>query len=211
MVVTKVLRQRGKAPRYSIFLDGKHAFDVSDMTLMKFGLTTGKTLQEEMVDKIKDADLFYRGQKVALNYISYRPRSSREVMVRLNEKGFPLGIAQRVVQHFQSVSLINDVEFAGMFVRDKLRAKLLGRALLRQQLSAKGMSRQIIDDVLEEYISDEDQQKAAVALANKRLNTARRSYFKLEPLKRKKRLMDFLLRRGFSTDVASKTVRKVLD
>ncbi|HLF20669.1 MAG TPA: RecX family transcriptional regulator, partial [Bacteroidota bacterium] len=140
MVVTKVLRQRGKIPKYSIFLDGKYAFDLSDTTLMKFGITTGKTLQEEMVDKIKDADLFHQGQKTALNYISYRPRSSREVMVRLNEKGFPLGIAQRVVQHFQSVSLINDVEFARMFVRDRLRAKPLGRSLLKQQLSVKGIT-----------------------------------------------------------------------
>ncbi|MBI4429593.1 MAG: RecX family transcriptional regulator [Ignavibacteriales bacterium] len=211
MVVSRVLRQRGKTPKYAIFLDGKYTFDVGDMTLMKFGLTTGKTLQPEMVEKIKDADLFHQGQKVALNYISYRPRSSGEVMVRLNQKGFPLGVAQRVVQHFQSVSLINDLEFARMFVRDRLRAKLLGRALLKQQLLAKGMSRQIIDNVLSEYVSDESQQKAATDLANKRLKLAKRSFARLEPLKRKRRLFEFLLRRGFSSDVANKTVRRILD
>ncbi len=210
MVVTKVLKHRGKTPTYSVFLDGKNAFDVSDMTLVKFGLAAGKTLPPEMVEKIKDADSFHRGQKVALNYVSYRPRSSREVMVKLNEKGFPLGIAQRVVQHFQSVSLINDLEFARMFVRDKLRAKPIGRALLKQLLMVKGLSRQIIDEVLKEYVSDEDQQKAAVQLANKRLRLAGRSFSKLDPLKRKKRLLDFLLRRGFSNDVALKTVRNLL-
>ena len=210
MVVTKVFKLRGKTPKYSIFLDGTYAFEVSDATLMKFGLTMGKTLQEETVEKIKDADLFHQGQKVALNYISYRPRSSREVMVKLNEKGFPLGIAQRVVEHFQSVSLINDMEFARMFVRDRLRARLLGRILLKQQLSVKGISRQIIDDVLTEYISEEDQQKAAVQLANKRLKLAKRSFSRLDPIKRKKRLMDFLLRRGFSNDVAIRTVRSLL-
>jgi regulatory protein len=209
MVITKVLKQRGKIPKYSIYLDGKYGFDVSDATLIKFGLTMGRNVQDELLEKIKDTELFYQGQKIALNYVSYRPRSSREVMVRLNEKGLPLGIAQRVVQHFQSVSLVNDLEFARMFVRDKLRSKPIGRTFLKQQLLAKGIARNVIDEVLAEYVSDEHQREAAVELATKRMKQARKSLARLDTIKQKKRLLEFLLRRGFSHDIALKTVRQI--
>ncbi|MEK6565113.1 MAG: regulatory protein RecX, partial [Bacteroidota bacterium] len=138
------------------------------------------------------------------------PRSSREVMVRLNQKGFPLGVAQRVVQHFESVSLVNDGEFARMFVRDKLKAKHVGRALLKQLLYAKGISRQMIDEVLGEYVTEEDQQRSASELAAKKLKLAGRSFSKLDRMKQRKRLLDFLLRKGFSSDIAIKTVKAVL-
>ena len=210
MVVTKVLRQWGKIPKYSVYLDGTYGFDVSDSTRFKFGITAGREMSSEILDKAKDAELFYQGQRVAINYVSYRPRSSREVMVRLNQKGFPLGVAQRVVQHFESVSLVNDGEFARMFVRDKLKAKHLGRALLKQLLQAKGISRQMIDEVLGEYVTEENQQRSASELATKKLKLAARSFSKLDRMKQRKRLIDFLLRRGFSSDIAIKTVKAVL-
>lgn len=210
MVVTRVLRQRGKIPKYSVYLDGKYGFDVSDSTRIKFGINVGREMNLDTIDKAKDAELFYQGQRVAINYVSYRPRSSREVMVKLNQKGFPLGVAQRVVQHFESVSLVNDGEFARMFVRDKLKAKHVGRALLKQLLYAKGISRQLIDEVLGEYVTEEDQQRSASELAAKKLRLAGRSFSKLDRIKQRKRLLDFLLRRGFSSDIAIKTVKVVL-
>ncbi len=210
MVVTRILRQRGKIPKYSVYLDGKYEFDVSDSTRIKFGINAGREMNSEILDKAKEAELFYQGQRVAINYVSYRPRSSREVMVKLNQKGFPLGVAQRVVQHFESVSLVNDGEFARMFVRDKLKAKHVGRALLKQLLYAKGVSRQLIDEVLGEYVTEEDQQRSASELAAKKLKLAARSFSKLDRMKQRKRLIDFLLRRGFSSDIAIKTVKAVL-
>lgn len=210
MVVTKVLRQRGKIPKYAVYLDGKYGFDVGDSTRFKFGINVGREMNSETIDKARDAELFYQGQRVAINYVSYRPRSSREVMVRLNQKGFPLGIAQRVVQHFESVSLVNDGEFARMFVRDKLKAKHVGKALLKQLLQAKGISRPVIDEVLGEYVTEEGQRKSAAELAAKKLKLAGRSFAKLDRLKQRKRLLDFLLRKGFSADIATKTVRSLL-
>ncbi|MEK7670103.1 MAG: RecX family transcriptional regulator [Bacteroidota bacterium] len=210
MVVTRVLRQRAKIPKYSVYLDGKYEFDVSDSTRFKFGINVGREMNSEILDKAKEAELFYQGQRVAINFVSYRPRSSREVMVRLNQKGFPLGVAQRVVQHFESVSLVNDGEFARMFVRDKLKAKHVGRALLKQLLYAKGISRQLIDEVLGEYVTEENQQRSASELAAKKLKLAARSFSKLDRMKQRKRLIDFLLRKGFSSDIAFKTVKAVL-
>jgi len=210
MVVTKVLRQRGKIPKYSVYLDGKYEFDVSDSTRFKFGINVGREMNLDTIDKAKDAELFYQGQRVAINYVSYRPRSSREVMVKLKQKGLPLGVAQRVVQHFESVSLVNDGEFARMFVRDKLKAKHLGRTLLKQLLQAKGISRPLIDEVLGEYVTEENQQRSASELAAKKLKQAARSFSKLDRMKQRKRLLDFLLRKGFSSDIAIKTVKTVL-
>jgi regulatory protein len=107
--------------------------------------------------------------------------------------------------------MVNDLEFARMFVRDRLQRKKIGAALLRQQLIQKGIARAILDMVLAELVTPEQQQHTALEAATRH---AQRSHFTLrkkknspvERQKQKKRLFDFLVRRGFSLDLARQTV-----
>jgi SOS response regulatory protein OraA/RecX len=96
-----------------------------------------------------------------------------------------------------------------MLVRDKLRGKPMGKAMIRRKLLEKGISFQIIERVLKEYISEEDEQQAATRLAAKKLKMSRSRFAGLESVKQQKRLIDYLLSRGFSTEVALKTVRVI--
>ncbi len=191
-------------------MDDVFGFDVSDEVLLKFGLGIGDKLDEQTVEKIATAEAMHRAHTIAVNYLSYRPRSSREVVDHLKKKGFAAELANKIVQHLAKQELVNDVEFARMFVRDKLKRKPIGKALMRRHLLEKGIPLHTIERVLKEYISEEDQQEAAAQLAAKRLQLAAASFAKLNPEKRKKRLLDYLLRRGFSSEIAIKTVRSVL-
>jgi SOS response regulatory protein OraA/RecX len=97
-----------------------------------------------------------------------------------------------------------------MFVRDKLKKKQVGRAWIRRALYEKGVSSHIVEKVFKEYISDDDQEQAAHLAAEKRLRLANATFEKLDNDRKRKRLFDYLLRRGFSSDVALKAVRAVL-
>jgi regulatory protein len=180
---------------------------VTDSVLVTFGLRTGDPVTPEKIATIKSAESAKEAQHTAINYVSYRPRSSREVLEHLKRKGFAKDLAESIVRHFQSVTLINDLEFARMFVRDKIRRKHSGRALLQKLLAGKGISPAMIDTVLREYITDDDQKSAAQELASKRLRLTKRSMSKLDPLKQKQRLTGYLLRHGFSNEIVQKTVQ----
>jgi regulatory protein len=106
--------------------------------------------------------------------------------------------------------LINDLEFARMFLRDKLRGKPMGRALLRRKLHEKGISYQSTEHILNECITAESEQEAAKTLATRKLKMSPTRLSKLYPAVRQKRLAEYLLNRGFSVEIAYKTARSII-
>ena len=210
MLVTKIQKIRRQRNRYEIFLDEKPAFQVSESVVAKAGLFTGKHLDEEAVEKIVTADSRERAHQIAVNFISYRPRSSKEIIDKLSRKGFAEDLIRAVVDKLRELLLINDLEFARMFVRDKLRGKPMGRALLRRKLHEKGISYQSAEHVLNECVTEESEQEAAKTLATRKLEMSRTRFSKLDPAVRQKRLADYLLNRGFSGEVAYKTARSII-
>jgi regulatory protein len=210
MLITRIQKRRRERNRYQIFVDEEPALDISESLIAKAGLYNGKSIDQETIDRLLLADSRERAHQTAINFISYRPRSSKEVSDKLTHKGFQADLVRDVVDHLRELMLINDLEFARMFTRDKLRGKPMGRALLRRKLLDKGISFQATERVLKEYVTDENEHEAARALATRKLKASRARFSDLEPVVRQKRLADYLLNRGFSTEVAYKVVRSIL-
>jgi len=194
-----------------VYLNGDPALEVSDWTIGKCGLRTGDDLDDRTIEKIKSSEAETQAKNNAINYLSYRQRSSKEIIDHLIKKGFTRACAQDVTRELQSVHLVNDLEFARAFVRDRLKRKPTGQALLRMQLLAKGMTSVMAEMVLAELISPQSQQASALQAAKRKLQLTQNSKLHLDEEKRKKRLLDFLLRRGFSYEIALKTIRTTLD
>ena len=211
MIITKIKRIRGKRAQYGVYLDGLLALELSDWTIGKFGLRTGDDLDEQLIDTINSAEAETRAKNIAINYLSYRPRSSKEVTFHLTKKGFEHECAENVTWHLQSIKMIDDNQFARAFVRDRLKRKPTGQALLRQQLLAKGILSAMADKVLTELVSPQSQQASALQAAKRKIQLTQHVSKKIDAEKRKKRILDFLLRRGFSYEIALKTIRTTLD
>ena len=210
MLISRIQKRRRERNRYQIFVDDEPAFNVSESVLTKAGLYNGKSIDQETIDEIVLADSREQAHQVAINFISYRPRSSKEVTDKLTRKGFAVDLVREEVERLRELMLINDLEFARMFTRDKLRGKPMGRALLRRKLLDKGISFQATERVLKEYVTDENEQEAARTLATRKLKASRARFSELEPAVRQKRLADYLLNRGFSTEIAYKIARSVI-
>jgi len=196
---------------YGIYIDGSPAIELSDWTIGKFGLRTGDDLDEKTIDTLKTTEAETRAKNIAFNYLSYRPRSSKEVIVHLTKKGFEPECAESVTLHLQSLKMIDDNQFAHAFVRDRLKRKPTGQALLRQQLLIKGIPSSMAEKVLTELVSLQSQQASALQAAKRKIQLTQHLKKNIDTEKRKKRILDFLLRRGFSYEIAIKTVRATLD
>jgi regulatory protein len=210
MLITKIQKRRRERNRYEISLDEISSFQVSETILAKAGLYAGKLIDQETIDELLLADSRERAHQAAVNFISYRPRSTKEVTDRLLRKGFSAELIQVVVERLRELGLLNDLEFARMFIRDKLRGKPMGRALLRRKLHEKGISFQATERVVNEYVTDESEQEAATTIAARKLKMSGARFSKLEPAVRQKRIADYLLNRGFSAEVAYKTARSII-
>ncbi len=209
MVITKISKRKGSRQRYSVCIDGEPSFDVGETVLLKYGLRANDIIDDARIAAVKTAETEDRARTIAVNYLSYRPRAYSEVTRHLAGKGISKEIAEAVVRRLESAGLINNLEFSRMFVRDRLKRKLTGRALLRNQLAAKGIPAAMIEQVLREYVTDEDQTNAARELASRRMRLTKRSTAKLDRLKQQQRIAGYLLRHGFSSEIVQRTVRSL--
>lgn len=123
------------------------------------------------------------------------------------KKSFSEDTIRDTVFFLKDKNYINDREFAKSWVQNRIALKSVGRSLLKYELRQKGIDKQIIEDVIEEAAGNfnEEQQVLQLALVKKE------KFADVEPQKAKKRIVDFLKRRGFSTSVIFDTIRELYD
>lgn len=155
------------------------------------------------------AKLFQKALNFAYFYLKFRARTEREIVLYLQKKsekyGFTSEAIQQVVEELKQQNLINDVDFVKMYIESKTKAKPKGANALKMELMRLGIQKDILDQHFEESPINESEQ--AIQALEKRWNR----YRILDTKKRFEKAANFLLRRGFSFDVAKKTIAQLED
>ncbi|MBP7971871.1 MAG: regulatory protein RecX [Candidatus Nanopelagicales bacterium] len=142
---------------------------------------------------------------IALRALDHAPKTRHQLAELLESRGIPDDAAATVLDRFEEVRLIDDALFAQMWVRSRHSSRGLARRVLKHELLTKGVAQDDIDVALEQ-IDDESERLAAEDLARRKI----RSMTRLERAAVKRRLFAMLVRRGYSSSVASKAVEVVL-
>jgi len=145
-----------------------------------------------------------KAKAYAYNLLRIQPRSEKELSFRLKKKGFSESISKETVSLLKKKGLLNDLKFARAWVRARLKSNPKGDIVLRYELHTKGISGEIIDKVLSE--NPECEEVIAKRLAGDRIKALRG----LPKLKAKKRLHDYLARRGFKCDIIEEVVNRLV-
>jgi regulatory protein len=134
-----------------------------------------------------------------------RPRSEWELRDRLSRKGFAGSTVSTVVSRLKEQDIIDDHKFAKLWIASRMNTNPKGVIALRKELKEKGVPETVIDAVL---TGGKD---AEVSVIRK---VAAERMERLKGLPKgtaKKRLFDFLARRGFDFDAIHDVVRETFD
>lgn len=202
--ITKIEPQKKNPKRRSIFLDGEFAFGLDEEVLYKYGLKIGEELDQKKIDQVLESEVKKESKDAALKFLSYRMRSEKEVRDKLKKKEFARDIIDEVIGDLKRVNLLDDYEFASAWIRDRISNKPRGKTLLKQELWKKGIKEEIIEKVLKEYFEDEDEE---LNLAKKLLEKRKKRYENLDKNVANRRMMSFLLRRGFSYEIVKQVLK----
>ena len=131
-----------------------------------------------------------------MHYCAYRDRSQKEVEDKLDDLRMIPEAKEKIIISLMQENFLNEERFARSFVRGKFRIKKWGRIKITQELKKKEISAPIIKLGLSE-IKESDYRKALYELAEKKEEKI------TEPnaFKRKKKLADHLLRRGYESSL----------
>lgn len=130
----------------------------------------------------------------ALHFLSYRPRSEREIRDFLLRKKTSEDLIAQVVGKLKQENLINDTEFVTWWLEQRADFNPRGKLALKQELLQKGIDKELIETELAK-IKQEEYKNLARKVLSKKSNPD------------KQKLLALLIRRGFNYQ----TAREVID
>lgn len=202
--ITQIVVQQRRKNRCSIFLDNEYAFGLDQEIVLQFGLKKGDVLTEQQIEEISINEERKRAKDRALNFLSYRDRSEKEIRTKLNDVGYDENIIEWVIGELQRLKFLDDERFAQSYAQTQMITRPVGEYFLKRELKQKGVAEELIEQTIEKTYQEKDQFSVALELAQQR----KKRYKDVDEIKAKKRVSDFLLRRGFSWDVVAEVMER---
>jgi regulatory protein len=199
MKVTALRVQARNKSRVNVHLDGKFAFGVAKIVAAR--LAIGQQLDDAAIARLKGADDVEQAYERALKFLSPRPRSESEVRRRLKQHQIEPDLIDSVVERLRQAALLDDQAFANYWVENRAAFRPRSKRVLRAELKQKGLS----DDAVRAALSETDDAGAAYTVAAQRA----RRLAGLDRNEYRRKLGDFLARRGFSFDVIEPVVDRL--
>jgi regulatory protein len=193
--ITALKYQKKNPDRVSVYLDGRFAFGLPAIVAAR--LKPGQVLAEGQIEALKAEGNQEKEYNRALDYLSYRPRSRREIELYLQKRGSGEDQVEAIVARLERAGLLDDHAFAQFWVENRERFRPRGLRALRYELRNKGVSDEIIDLALEAVDAQESAYRSAAKKARQLRDQDRRTFYR--------KMIDFLSRRGFAYEVARDT------
>ncbi len=192
--------------RFELTINGEPCADIAAEVIVSLQLEKGQAVTEELLEQIRREDEFVRARNLVARYLTLRPRSTLEVQRYLQRKKFSSETIQCVIDRAVGLGNIDNRSFAVLFVRNRKKLKPTGPRKLAEELRQRGIPPAIIDDVLREELTVDEQRKLAQTVLEKK----RKTLEQVAQPKQKARLAQHLLRHGFDPDIVQLVIDDML-
>ena len=198
--ITKIETQKNKS-RVNIFVDDSFFCGLNKETAIIYGLKESLEINEEKLRRALFESEVKSAFEKALDYLSRRMYSKKELFDKLTQKGFAKEVVQQAIEKLENYHYVDDRLFAKQFVQSNQK---LSKRILTGKLFQKGVSNDIIDEILEERTDDEEYELCLIQ-AKKYLKS--KEVLTLNDLKK---MQANLARKGFGFDNINKVCRKLV-
>lgn len=198
--ITKIERLKNSQDRYVLHFEDETKLKVAGSLIAKFSLFSGCELEQDELQRLKSELESHNVRARAAAMVGARPLSEQELKRKLIQKGSSERDAEGAAAWLEEIGAIDDAKYASTLVRH-YSARGYGRAKIRDEFWKRGIPRDIWDEALEEYSTDEDSMQRFIEARLK--NGAERREIK--------RVSDALYRRGFSWDEIKNALAKYIE
>jgi len=199
--ITALHSSRGQRKRVNISLDDRFAFSLEAEVAIQEGLQVGQELAAGQIEALARSDNFHRCLNAATHYLSYRPRSEFELRERLQQRGFDGDSVEAVLAKLKEQGLVDDMAFAQFWKDNRESFSPRSQWLTKLELRQKGIANNIIDQIAATIDDGESAYRAALSKARSLSPSDYPSF--------RRRLGDYLKRRGFGYGVINQTIERL--
>ena len=200
-LVTAIKPQKNKK-RVNIYLDGKFGFGIDLENFVMLGLKVERELSDKEVEEIVKKAQFQKTLDKLLRFATLRPRSEKEIKDWFKRRKVYESLHKELFNRLNRLDLIDDEKFAQWWVEQRMAFKPRGKRVLGQELRQKGVDKEIIEETLSGIKLDET--KVAGELLEKKAYR----WEKLPRLEARRKMAQFLGRKGFAWETIEKIIEK---
>lgn len=190
MKITKIEAQVKTLGRYSVFVDDKFAFGLSELALIESGIQKGQGITESELEAFKEESDIDKIYGRTLGLLARRPRSSWELRDYLKRKEQTTDRIEKILNKLSINGYVNDEDFARRWVESRRLLKSTSKRKLQVELKQK----RIPDEIIQRVLADDETNEQDVLrdlIAKKRTQTRYQD---------KTKLMMYLSRQGYNYD-----------
>ncbi len=174
--------------------------------LVDYRLHKDMELDEATITALIQKDTLQKGYSLAINYLSYRMRTKKEIRDYLQTKEVDEEHITKIMDKLAAQGLTDDKQFADAFVRTRISTAAKGPMLVQQELLEKGVDAALAAEAVEQYTYDVQFDKA-MKLAIKKRNTGKNKSFRQQL----QQLQGTLTQKGFTRDVVQAVSKELQD
>lgn len=137
-------------------------------------------------------------------YCAYQDRCHKEVAQKLKDMQMIPQASEQIITTLIEENFLNEERFAMAFVRGKFKIKKWGRRRLISELKQRNISKFLVNQAIGQ-ISDAEYKTTFEALAHKKANSLKGG----SVLKKKKKLADYLLYRGWESHLVYEKINQL--
>lgn len=138
------------------------------------------------------------------HFCAYQERCHQEVVAKLRSMNMDSDEIDQIMAHLIASNFLNEERFACSFARGKHRIKQWGKIRIVNELKFRKIAQTLINTALKE-ITAEEYQETFHALAERHWEAMRET----NELKKRKKFCDFMLRRGFESNLVYDKVKEL--
>jgi regulatory protein len=150
MKITAIKQQVKRAGRYSIFVDEKYSFSLSEGALLDQKIYIGLEVSPEQLEAYKDTSKLDKAYSLTLAYVARRLRSEWELWDYFRRKEVDEDAGEQILERLRSYGYVSDLNFARSWVDNRRTLKSVSRRRLMQELRQKHVPDDIVRQVLED-------------------------------------------------------------
>jgi len=190
--IVSILPQKKNKTRYTITFKSGKIIGLSETNLFSYKIFVGKKISSNLLSKIENNEKLQSIKYKALNFISYRPRSKKEVNKSLLKKGFHQDDIDKVLEELVSKGYLDDESFAKTYARYLVKIKRLGRIAVKNRFFIHNINKEILNPILDKLYDKYPPDLLINEIIKKK------KYPKHFDIKNDKKLINHLKRKGFS-------------
>lgn len=202
--ITKLEIQQRNKERVNIYIDNNFFLGVNAEIVYDLNLKKGDEVDEEKLKSLIDKEGLSKAKNKAMSILNRTAISEKKLREKLSD--YSDEIVDEVINKLKEYGFINDKDLARRIANDNSNISRFGKNKIRQNLYRKGISKDDIDEAVEEIDSNEQYENA--------LYLARKRYKNLKGEDNRKvyqKLTQHLAYKGFSYDIIKSVIQEVMN